>query len=175
MLQKPIGNIFVDRIKIHEQCSQLTGKYDAARDILSRPPLPESNFTELNSHSFLFEDNKVRPLIDIDKLWAITNADSKSPSRVVMYLQTPGCFTPPHEDWLQTFSKNLDAKEYGRRRRWWIPVDNYILGQCMMHEDYIIAHYCSGDVFPLDFNGRHCGVNASIQPRYYITFSALAN
>jgi hypothetical protein len=51
MLKKLIGNIFVDLIEIHEQCDQLTGKYDAARDI-SRPPLPEFNFTKLNSHSF---------------------------------------------------------------------------------------------------------------------------
>ena len=173
MLHQPIGNISVDRDKIYEQCTIHTGQYEAATDILSRPPLPGSNYTELNSFSFLFEDEIVRPMIDEDKLWSVTNADDSAPSRVVMYMLRPATFTPPHEDWMQTYNKQLDEEQISRRRRWWIPVDNYIMGQVLMHEDYTVSHYKSGDVFPLGFRGRHVGVNASVQDRYYITFSAL--
>jgi len=74
---------------------------------------------------------------------------------------------------MQTYNKDLDQEQIGRRRRWWIAVNDYITGQILMHDEYTIAHMKSGDVFPLNFKGRHCGVNASLQRRYYITFSAL--
>lgn len=175
MLRQSIGNIFIDRDTIHEQCNQHTGKYEAATDILSRPPLPGSNYTELNSHSFFFDDDIIRPLVDMDKLWSITDADSESSQgRLVMYMMRPATFTPLHEDWMQTYNKGLDAEQIKRRRRWWIPVNDWIPGHMLQHEDYTVAHYKSGDVFPLGFQGKHVGVNASLTNRYYITFSALA-
>ena len=175
MLRQSIGNIFIDRETIHEQCNQHTGQYEAATDILSRPPLPGSNYTELNSHSFFFDDHIIRPLVDMDKLWEITDADSESSQgRLVMYMMRPGTFTPLHEDWMQTYNKELDPEQIGRRRRWWIPVNDWTTGHVLQHEDYTVAHYKSGDVFPLGFEGRHVGVNASLVDRYYITFSALA-
>jgi len=173
MLQKSIGNIFIDRETIHEQCNQSTGKYEAATDILSRPPLPGSNYTELNSHSFRFDEHIVSPLIDMDKLWSVTNADSTKPSHMVMYMMKPAMFTPLHADQMQTYNKSLNDDEITRRRRWWIAVDDWMPGHILQHEDCTVSHYKSGDVFPFVFQNKHVGVNASLTDRYYIIFAAL--
>ena len=173
MLLKPIGNIFIDKERILKECTPEAGTYEGAGDILSRPNLPGSNYTSLNSHSIFFDDDIVRPLVDMDKLWEITDADPTAPSRLIMYVQMPGCFTPLHVDWMQTYNKRLEGEEIRRRGRWWLSVNDYITGQAIMHEEYVIAHMKSGDVFSLDYKGEHCGVNASLDYRYYVTFSAL--
>ena len=172
-MNNSIGNIFVDKAKIHEQCTTDSGQYEASSDILSRPLLLGSSYTELNSYCFLFEQDIIQPMVDMEKLWEITGAERSASYRLVMYLQMPGCFTPLHVDWMQTYSQNVEQEDLGRRKRWWIGVDNWILGQCLMHSEYTVTHFKSGDVFPLNFNEEHVGVNASLEPRYYITFSAL--
>jgi len=174
MLLAPIGKIKIDKEKLYKTCNRQTGVYDSEHDILSRDLLTGSNFSELNSNSFCFNDEMIRPLLDIEQLYKVTGADRSAPSRLLGRLQMPGCFTPPHVDWMQTYSKKIKKQHTDRRRRWWIAVDDYIPGQVVMHDDYIIAHYKSGDVYSVNFKKKHCGVNASVKDRYYITFTALS-
>jgi len=174
MLLKSIGIVNIDKKAIHKNFTSQTGIYDGQHDLLNRKVLTNTNFTESNCYCFRFDDKITRPLVDMEALWIITKADRSGPNQIVTRLILPGCFTPPHVDWMQSYSKKISKNDQLRKRRWWIPVDDYITGQVMMGKDYTLAHYKSGEVFPLHFNGLHCGVNASTFPRYYIAFTALS-